>query len=258
MSVGPLLDDKVHTDVCFVLGKDKGTKVEAHRALLAQVSKVFESMLAPPANHVKVLQEVELPETQEEVFLALLDCVYTGATHRITPDNFAQMLEAATQFQVAALNTCVISYLESGEHFTPKTLLAVLPKFKLIDGREAEVVWQYMEQQAQVLVALPSFSEVSFPVLEGFLKREFLSCSEIGLFKAVLKWGAAEVKRNSGAGPESKEPSKEEVKQAIASVIPLIRFPTMTLAQLVDVAMSGVLTESEMVRSLLSSAFLCV
>lgn len=247
VAIEPLLDDKVHTDVCFVLGKDKATKVEAHRALLSRVSKVFESMLAPPPNYVKNLQEIELPDIQEEVFLAVMDCVYTGATHRITPDNFASMLEAANQFQVLPLQTCLISYLESGEHFTPKTLLAVLPQFKSLVSKEAEFVWQYLEQQAQVIIALPSFSAISYDVLEGFLKREYLSCSEINLFNAVLQWGVTEVARKKGPEYEGKTPAKEEVKDAIASLIPLIRFPTMTQGQLLQVAASAVLTDEELV-----------
>ena len=235
VAVDQLLADKTHADTVFLLGNDKSTRVEVHRALLSKVSKVFESMLSSAP---KTLFEVTLPDVHEEIFLAMMDCVYTGHTSRITPENFAACFEAANRFQVVAFQTCVVSYLESGEHFTPKTLLDMLGRFASLGSREAEVVWQYIELQAQLIVALPNFTQLSHEVIFGLLQRQYLSCSEFELFKAVLAWGKAKA---GGAAPKG-----VEVRTALGDLLPLIRFPTMTSAQLLDVAVSGVLTEEEL------------
>ncbi len=240
VEVEPLLDDKVHTDVCFVLGKDQSVKIEAHRALLAQVSKVFESMLAPPPGTVKNLQTIELPDMSADVFQAMLDCIYTGDTKRITPENFAACFEAANRYQVTALQIRITSYLESGEHLTPKSIVDVLSRFQLVDGPEAEQVWTYLEQNAQVLTQHPSFVEMPSNILRLLLQRSYLSCSEYDLFKAVLSWGEAEAKRQG----LSEKP--EDVRKVLSDVLPFIRFPTMTADQFLDVALMGILTKEEM------------
>jgi len=75
------------------------------------------------------------------------------------------------------------------------------------------------------------------------LENDNLSVDEIALFNAAVKWGKAEAKK------QNKDEKPEVLQKLLEDVLPLIRFPTMEVAEIASiVAPTGVLEQAQLVQ----------
>jgi hypothetical protein len=75
------------------------------------------------------------------------------------------------------------------------------------------------------VIATSEFIKTDQKLLKTILKRDTLSVPEGDLFEAVIGWGKAECKR------QSLEPDANSLQSCLADILPLIRFPTMTMQE---------------------------
>jgi len=99
---------------------------------------------------------------------------------------------------------------------------------------------KFIEDNAGEVLSSDAFSRLSKDRLTVILKDDKLAVDEIDVFKALQKWGEAELKRSQVEGAD--------LKSVLKDLLKLIRFPTMEINQIATVvAPSGVLEQTALV-----------
>jgi len=86
------------SDVCFIID---GQEIKAHKLILAARSPVFAAMFLSNMME-KILERIEIPEIDPDVFNALLRYIYTAQV-QVTEDNAEPLLAAADKYLLPSL-----------------------------------------------------------------------------------------------------------------------------------------------------------
>eukprot|EP00456_Euglypha_rotunda_P017449 TRINITY_DN15999_c1_g1_i1.p1 TRINITY_DN15999_c1_g1~~TRINITY_DN15999_c1_g1_i1.p1 ORF type:complete len:316 (+),score=35.24 TRINITY_DN15999_c1_g1_i1:96-1043(+) len=96
----------------------------------------------------------------------------------------------------------------------------------------------YIEEFTDDVLAVDSFTRLPKSYVLKILQSERLTCDEIALFKAVQRWGKAQMKDE-----------KDDIKEIVKDLLPEIRFPLMELSDIASyVGPSGLLPETELLK----------
>jgi len=108
-------------------------------------------------------------------------------------------------------------------------------------GTSPDSILQFIDENAEAVVETEAFLNLKRDALKVLLEDDNLAIDEVPLMDAVVKWGRAECKRQN-------MDDKKDLKKALSDIIPLIRFPIMTVQELATtVATSGFLDQQELV-----------
>jgi len=106
----------------------------------------------------------------------------------------------------------------------------------------AETCLETIDKNTVEALAAEGFLNIDHDTLVLVLKRDTLRIREVLLFNSVVRWVEAECAR------QNLPPSLENQRNVLGKALYLIRFPLMTIEEFaVDVAQSGILTDSEVV-----------
>jgi len=113
------------------------------------------------------------------------------------------------------------------------------------DGRklfnEARFGLKFIEENSAEVFESDGFESLSRECLQTLLRSNQLALGEVDVFEAVNRWIEAELKR------QSKESTPANRRAVIGDTIDLIRFPEMTMAEIVTkVQPTGLLTSEEL------------
>lgn len=106
-----LLENKKFSDITIVLGE---TKIQAHKAILAARSPVFESLFMENST------TIEINDVQPEIFRTLLQYIYTDELKNI--DNANELLIAATKYNLEELKAECEEILRTQSHVNVQRL----------------------------------------------------------------------------------------------------------------------------------------
>uniref|UniRef100_A0A1I8EX36 BTB domain-containing protein n=1 Tax=Wuchereria bancrofti TaxID=6293 RepID=A0A1I8EX36_WUCBA len=243
-------------DVDFVVGSAINTAhFEAHRVVMAAGSKVLERMLfgedesSSPLIKKRKGPDLNCPivtihfsDVDPVAFQTIIDYVYSDfdeATIEIAESAVLNTLYAGTKkFEITALEKHCVELL--GE-LTPSLAVALLEQAVNFGSEELlHRCNQVIDEQSDEALSSDSLTSVSIETLKKLVRRSELSPSgELSVFKAVCNWAAAECKRRGI------EETAENKRLVVADVLNDVRFPTMTVEELGEVANSGILSDLE-------------
>jgi len=103
---------------------------------------------------------------------------------------------------------------------------------------------KFIEENAAEVLASDGFTKLSKDRLLVILKDDKLAVDEIDVFKALQRWGEAEVKRSQVEGAS--------VKSVIQDLIKYVRFPVMEINQIATVVAPSLLLEQSQLVGLFS------
>jgi hypothetical protein len=233
-----LVGSKARADVIFIIGDSKNggeREIPAHRVVLAASSKLFEAMLFPPRDDngerpkVKLPMKIRVTETSPEAFLSFLQCIYTDEVE-IDPTQLADLIKLSHKYQIEKLQLLCSEFME--KDVTVDNACELFEMAPKLLGDE-EFGLPFIRENMTEVLASPAFLKLSRPRLEYLIKDDALAADESAIFKGVLEWAKVEATRQ---GFDSKGDSKgdEKINELVKDFLPHIRFPLMTMEDIVS------------------------
>ncbi|XP_076080466.1 BTB/POZ domain-containing protein 2-like [Mytilus galloprovincialis] len=231
-----MLQNEIMCDVTLRVGDDR-TPIKAHRYMLSSRSAVFHTMFE---GSLPEKGDIILPDVDEDTFRDILKYFYSDDI-TITNNNVKEMLYAADKYMLAAVKgecETVLKQTAQSEHATKALQTAY--QYHLSELQKDSL--DYIETNTKACLLSEHAVSLSRDCLEIILKSDYLDCTETDICQFILKWGKHQCEL------AKLESSGGNIREALGSVLFLIRFPNVEMKFFSEaVASSCLLTSDEMV-----------
>lgn len=237
-------------DICFTFPAEAGDqgeaatpqvrRIPAHKMLLAIGSSVFKAMFYGPL--AEQGKEVQVVDIDAGAFLEMLSYLYTDQAH-LDEETALEVLYAAKKYDIPGLVKLCVDFVKSTTDW--KKAITTYEKALLLDESVlTEHCLQTMDRNAHNIVnSNEQMVLIQRPLLALLLKRDTFCAREIDIFDAVCWWAKEQLPR------ERQTPA--DVRRALGDLLPLIRFPQMSLKEVVQIVIpASVLCPEEVVEVL--------
>ncbi|TNN07717.1 BTB/POZ domain-containing protein isoform 2 [Schistosoma japonicum] len=221
----------------------------AHRLILAAASPVFEAMFYGPMADCdnkgsENRLEYHIPDIHPKAFQIMLSYIYSDELLVENDiDLLFYVLYATKKYILPRLTQICVEYLK--DLITADNVCMMLDRSIFFDEVDlTHRCWHVIDVLAPDVLASQGLLTLNANCVHDLVSRNTLNCQESEVFAAVGRWAGAECIRLGIRDVVSNR------VQVAANILPLIRFPTMTLSDFAEnVAYSGYLS-LEMVRDL--------
>lgn len=239
-----LLIQQDTSDVKFLFPNESGCpSVPAHKIVLCSGSPVFRAMFYGPLAERDV---VEIVDSGSENFRTLLQFVYTDKVN-LTDESVSDVMYLAKKYDVEALVTTCLNYVRN--HINRKNVVVFYHELKFFgEVGLLDRCFTEMDQYAHYLINnndyLKDFSKELFRTL---LQRDTFCAREVDIFDGMKWWATKKINEKDG-NPEDAVVEPERVRAELEDLLPLVRFPLMTLKEFIQIAVpTKILTNEEVV-----------
>ncbi|GAB0098374.1 hypothetical protein DMENIID0001_140960 [Sergentomyia squamirostris] len=204
-------------DMTFVFPKEGDAKILAKKAKLSKNSEVFKTQFASGDSAL-----IQITDISFDIFNAMLKYIYEGKI-TVKEDNFLELLYVARKYFLYGLTHEVITF---GKNFINETNLDIY--FEELEKFDIKILICHVKfvcyRNPLVIIKRLNFkSKADMRLLKIILNGNSLVCSEFDLYKEIIDM----INRTAEDLPW------DDVKTEFAKMIKLIRFPTMTVDQLI-------------------------
>ena len=164
--------------------------------------------------------------------------MYTDEVH-LTAGNVMSVLYASQKYIITNLTKECLRFLEA--NLSTEIALQLVGQTMLFDDTDfKQKVLAKIEVDAPVILTSSDFCKLSEPTLHEVLQLQLHINKEIDLFEACLRWAQTKLKE------VEKSIEGTNLREVLGKNLFLIRFPTMTVEDIINVVVpSDVLTSSE-------------
>ncbi|OWF49319.1 BTB/POZ domain-containing protein 6 [Mizuhopecten yessoensis] len=201
------------SDVAFLVGEDQ-KKIPAHKLILISRSPVFYAMLEGP---MAEKGEITIPDITEDVFQLFLRYLYTD-TIDLTEMNVVPVLNAARKYCVDILVSNCEVFLTKSLSAENACLFLEHAHVFLMDKLKTECLQVINESSTDVLQST-TFTDLCPSCLTSITESDDLTADERDVYKAVIRWAAAECSR------QNLESNHENQRQVLGDILHKVRFP---------------------------------
>ncbi|KAF2359514.1 BTB/POZ domain [Trinorchestia longiramus] len=215
--IGNLYLNSEFSDVVLVVD---GQKFYAHRVILASRSNYFRAMMFGGLQESHQA-EVEIKDANLTAFKILLKYIYKGyiALHNEKEETVHEILALSHQYGFEELEGAVCEYLKETLSVNNFCIIYDLALLYCLNGLRA-VCEDFLDKNAQVIIAHPSFKMLSPTALKSIISRDSFCAPEVDIFCGVREWA----KTNDMID-----------KAQLQEIISLIRLPLLSLLDLLNV-----------------------
>lgn len=228
--------------------REKKDRLAAHKVVLASGSTVFKAMFYGPLAEKK---EVTIVDATPESFKTLLNFIYTDRVE-VTLENVGDILYLSKKYDVVGLRDAVFDFI--GQNLGRHNCISFHESVSYFGEDDMiEKCLHVMDVNAHYIINTNAMvREMNLELMETLLKRDTFCAREIDIMDAIIWW--AKHKEDEDVNkPRQDDMSPSEVRQVIDALVPLIRFPNMTMCEFVRIAVPvGVLKPEEVVDVLAS------
>lgn len=227
------IDNEKYSDMIMIVGEEK-KRIVGHRVVVAAGSPLLEARILKATKPVMI----DIPNVEPRIWTAVLQAIYTDQTPSGDTGFILAVLTAARLYEVDFLVDKCSKQLRRGitlstaYSFMADSALSTLP-----------FVTEFVDANIEPLVRQPGFTSLSEDAVIAILNNPKNSCDEGMLWSRCLAWAEAEVTRRS------MEASPDNNGRVLEKIIPLIRFPTMSMQQIIELVVpAGVLTPEQQIE----------
>eukprot|EP01103_Thecamoeba_quadrilineata_P007941 TRINITY_DN17758_c0_g1_i1.p1 TRINITY_DN17758_c0_g1~~TRINITY_DN17758_c0_g1_i1.p1 ORF type:complete len:489 (+),score=79.48 TRINITY_DN17758_c0_g1_i1:60-1469(+) len=246
----PYVNNKEMSDVVFLVGSEEDgplERVHAHKFILGARSCAFRAMLFGSMREGKE-SVVRIPNIRPKVFVALMQFIYTATPEDNLNAEFAmELMRAASQYHLDSLTAFCKKQIQS--KITDQNvcqLLQMASNFNHSDLYEQCV--DRILKHAPIAFHSPSFQELSEENVILLIKNDLLELNELQVFQAIVKWAKAAIHEDEEDNSSGRDHNL--LKEKLANIFPLIRFPLMKGTELSEeVEPLGLVPESYLLEA---------
>ncbi|XP_055716303.1 BTB/POZ domain-containing protein 3-like [Phlebotomus papatasi] len=228
-------------DIKFIFPRDSGAILLAEKYRLADKSEVFRKLFGSSSGGQEHGEQISITDISYEMFRIMIRHIYNKVVE-ISEQNFLEILYASRKYFVETLTYMVIKFVMK---FINEENLAKY--FESIDKFQIKMLNDHMKKvcKASPLTIIKSLtcSEAHKRILEIILESSDLPCSEFELYSAIVKM----LKSERGNGILS----NEDLQKKLGKLVYLIRFPTMSIKELILCGKKPSLLTSQQIVDLL-------
>lgn len=233
-----LLHEEETKDVTFEFydgDKFLGT-VDAHKVVLVSASQVFKAMFF---GLIAEKDRVKIVDCAIDSFKLMLEFIYTDMCD-LNTDNVGEVLYLAQKYDITGL-------MENCKEFILNNLnkKTAVQMYKVVNFLQLEELCnkclEIMDRHAHYIINSNEVVELlDKDLFRKLLERDTFCAREIDILDAVKWWASQQVGTDSAA-----------IRMCVSDLLPLIRFPLMTLKEFVTIAVpSNLLTPDEVLQLL--------
>jgi BTB/POZ domain-containing protein 3/6 len=154
-------------------------------------------------------------------------------------DTVLATLYAAKKYILPHLARECVNFLET--NLSSRNACILLSQGRLFEEQELMLrCWEVIDAQAEEALVSDGFTDIDYSTLKAIFSRETLNAKEGSIFKAAVRWAAAECQR------QDLQPTPENKRKVLADALYLIRIPTMAIEEFANgAAQSNILTMEE-------------
>lgn len=236
-----LLNNTLLSDVQFSFLDEKNTNNEeniiyAHKLILSIGSSVFLTMFNGNISNEK---NVLIEDATKEAFFELLRYLYTEKVDLKT-ENVFEILYLAKKYLIPFLELECINFLK--KDLTSSNVCSILHSSVVFESeRLKEECFDLISCKTLQVIQDESFIKMDEKTLKVFLNLNYMNCTEMELFQAVLSWA------KNRCEFEKIEPTGVNKRKILGELFYLIKFPTMLSSEFTKCAAEGLFTEFEAV-----------
>lgn len=238
-----LLTREETTDVRFEFPDEPSAQpVSAHRVVLCSASDAFAAMFFGPLKEKEVVTIVDSTST---AFRIMLDFIYTDKV-TLAEETLADVLYLAKKYDIEGLRVQCLDYIKrkmNRKNVVPfYNDLTFFGETCLVERCLAE-----MDTYAHYLINnneyLKHFTKDLFAVI---LKRDTFCAREVDIFDAIKWWIVRDINQKNKKEDEEEHVEPDVIRKEMEELIPLIRFPLMTMKEFVQIVVpTKILTTEE-------------
>lgn len=211
------LNDAKFSDVTFVVG---AKEYHAHRSILAARSEVFYSMLYGGMKE-SFEKRVEVEGVDPDNFFIILQWAYTGRA-QMTAREVLGVLRLALFYGFPDLEDHCRT-LATGFIDAPNVVSLLDAAIDIGEDAIVSQALEYMQEHATTTVTQPSWLTLCKAGVEHVLRLKTMDCSECLLYDRTMDW----IQHNC-------EDNEENEKSLLATFLPLIRLPQLSVQDLLE------------------------
>ncbi|XP_055681706.1 BTB/POZ domain-containing protein 6-like [Lutzomyia longipalpis] len=213
-------------DITFVFPNNGGATLRTERYKLIQKSEVFQKQFT--SSSFKAEDRIIITDIFFDTFCELVAHIY-GQNVYVNEVTVLELLYATKKYFINDLTFYVIKTIT---RFIDDGRINIVTHFNFINQFEIKILDDYMKGTIQksplTIIKQLTLSKPHKRLLEIILESTSFSISEFELYTAIVDM----LKRNY----EGKLYSEEDLRKEMGRMIYLIRFPTMTVRELVSCA----------------------
>lgn len=233
-----LLNEEETKDVTFLFYDDDqltGT-LSAHKIVLVSASPVFKAMFF---GLMAEKGEVKIVDASLKAFKLMVQAIYTDECE-LHVDIVGEVLYLAEKYDIVQLMELCRSFIHA--NISKKTVVKLYKILNLLQQEDlCNKCLEVMDRNAHYIINSNEVVELlDKDLFRKLLARDTFCAREIDILDAVKWWASQQV------GPES-----AAIRKYVSDLLPLIRFPLMTLKEFVTIAVpSNLLTPDEVLQLL--------
>lgn len=236
-----LLNNNLLSDVEFSFIDEKNTnnednKIYAHKLILSIGSSVFLTMFNGNVSNEK---NVLIEDATKEAFFELLRYLYTEKVN-LNNENVFEILNLAKKYLIPFLELECINFLKKDLSFS--NVCSILHSSVVFESEKLkEECFDLISCKTLQVIQHESFLQMDIKTLEVFLNLNYMNCTEMELFYAILSWA------KNRCELEKIEPTGANKRKILGKLFYLIKFPTMLSSEFTKCSAEGLFTEFEAV-----------
>lgn len=213
-----------HSDVEFVVRSRDGDTINipAHRLFLMPHSDVFERMLFGELKEGFSVKVVDVCAEVFEEFLSLFYC----AEVTLTPDNIAEVLMLIDKYNAVNFLPVCEDFLSTFVTIKDAYHYYELTAIHSLSDKLAEKLEKFVCENSLEVLRIHAENALNMSLLPKLLKSDHFRGTEIQIFEGVFAWVKASLNK------KNQPITVENIRDELGECLDHIRFPTMTLDEL--------------------------
>jgi len=180
-----LMNNEMFSDVTFLVGEQR-VRIHAHRNILASRCAPFTSMFLSDMKESSE-SEIAIPNIEPDVFLSILEFLYTG-TLELKVDTVFQIYKSADQYLLDDVKDACRTFINLS--MIKEHALVLLENARSCKFMEIyQVCLGFVAAHASALLKSDEFLSLSEDTIVDLLDRHDIDMKEIDVFLAVKTWG---------------------------------------------------------------------
>lgn len=238
-----LLKDSDTLDIHFLFDEEDGKvkRLAAHRNILSSASPVFKAMFFGP---LAEKDEVTIVDVTHKSFDCMLKFIYTDEA-KLEPDVAGSVLYLAKKYDIPGLADHCKSYIKTS--MDRENVVSILQGLMFAADEELnEVCLKLMDRNGHFIINSNHVVEkMNWDILKMIITRDTFCAREIDILDAIQWW----IKKQPG----NENLTHNEVRDLMDEIIPLIRFPTMTMKEFVQLVVPTKILRNDEVLDILAT-----